>query len=171
MDIETMTELLEETIALAQEEGFVSYIYNNIQQFQSFITSQQTILSAISTTIVELLKNEAVNIHQPDGGFYIFPDFSNYTNQFQSNDIDTSEKLCVKLLNEKGVALLPASAFGFSESALYTRLCYVDFDGTAAISALEANPNIIDDHISFTKEYAPSVYNGVSAICELLKSL
>ena len=145
-----------------------SYIYNNIEKFQPFIQQQQQILTTISSTIVQLLQSANVKIHQPDGGFYIFPDFSNFSDYLLAKGIDTSEKLCVEFLNTKGVAMLPASAFGFSESSLYTRLCYVDFNGTAAISAFLEDPTIIEDASKFTQTYAPSVFDGINAICDYL---
>ena len=148
-----------------------TYIYNNLDKFQSFIQSQQQILKTVSQSIVNLLKTSGVNIHQPDGGFYIFPDFSPFQDALLKNGVDTSEKLCVELLNQKGVAMLPASAFGFSEATLYTRLCYVDFDGSAAIQAVSNDISVINNADSFTKQYAPALYNGVSAICDYLKSL
>ena len=148
-----------------------THIYNHMTDFQPFIHAEQTILKTIATAIVDLLSQANVNIHQPDGGFYIFPDFSPFSNMLIQNGIDTSEKLCVELLNQKGVAMLPASAFGFSESSLYTRLCYVDFDGTAAINALQADASIIDQPHEFTKNYAPSVYDGVQAICDYVNAL
>ena len=81
-------------------------IYNNMDQLTSFINAQQSILNELSQIIVQKLRSSDIRIHQPNGGFYIFPDFSNYTSIFTNNGIDTAEKFCVDLLN-KGVAMLP----------------------------------------------------------------
>ena len=41
----------------------------------------------------------------------------------------TSAELFNNILKETGVALLPGSEFGFSESKMLARLSYTDFDG------------------------------------------
>ncbi len=143
-------------------------IYNQMSELQPFITSQRRILKGLSTHIVQLLKDANVRVHQPDGGFYIFPDFSFYTEQLNSKGIDTAEKFCVELLNHKGVAMLPASAFGFEASQLFTRMCYVDFDGSQAIQALETG---IELNQQYYETYAPSVVNGINALCDYLTSI
>ena len=97
-------------------------IYNNMDQLTSFINAQQSILNELSQIIVQKLRSSDIRIHQPNGGFYIFPDFSNYTSIFTNNGIDTAEKFCVDLLNKKGVAMLPASAFGLMINNIF-RVC------------------------------------------------
>ena len=109
-----------------------------------------------------------MNIHQPDGGFYIFPDFSQFKDKLNAKGIDTAEKFCVELLNKKGVAMLPASAFGFDDSHFYSRMCYVDFDGSAAIDALNNGAELNDD---FYKQNTPNVIEGINELCNYLRSL
>ena len=37
--------------------------------------------------------------------------------------------MCDNILNDKGVALLPGSDFGFNETKMLARLSFTDFDG------------------------------------------
>jgi len=69
-----------------------------------------------------------IKLHAPEGGFYLFPDFSNYTEKLHKYRIKTSEELCNRILSETGVALLPGSAFGMNKKHLTARLSYVDFE-------------------------------------------
>ena len=45
--------------------------------------------------------------------------------------------MCRRLLEDTGVAILPGGDFGCSPEELTARLAYVDFNGKAAIEALE----------------------------------
>ena len=143
-------------------------IYNNMDKLQPFIESQRRILDGLSKLIVSELENSNVRIHHPDGGFYIFPDFSNFNKQLHSKGITTAEEFCVELLNDKGVAMLPASAFGFDASQFYTRMCYVDFDGSSAIKAYESGETLNNE---FYEKYSCSVVEGIRELCNYLKSL
>lgn len=143
-------------------------IYNNMEQLLPFIDAQRKILNGLSKIIINELRHANVNIHEPNGGFYIFPDFSNYKAKLINKGIDTAEKLCVELLSEKGVAMLPASAFGFDETHFYSRMCYVDFDGAAAISAYQNGHELNDE---FYETNTPAVVGGIRALCDYLMSL
>ena len=142
-------------------------IYNRMDNLQPFIFAQQKILKGLSESIVAKLQNADVRLHQPDGGFYIFPDFSNFKGIFNAKGISTAEEFCVELLNKNGVASLPASAFGFQAENFYTRMCYVDFDGAAAIDAFNNGEELNN---SFYDKYTPAVINGIESLCQFLKS-
>ena len=64
--------------------------------------------------------------------------------------------------------MLPASAFGFDQSQLFTRMCYVDFNGAKAIEAINSGEAL---SAAFFDEYAPSVIQGIDALCNYLASL
>lgn len=54
--------------------------------------------------IINRLKEIGIDCFMPEGAFYVFPDISHYGM--------TSEEFCERLLMEKGVAIVPGSAFG-----------------------------------------------------------
>jgi aspartate aminotransferase len=86
-------------------------------------------------------------VHTPRGGFYIFPDFSKHKEALKKRDILTSSQLCEQLLEETGVALLPASAFGFEDNFLAARLAYVDFKEPKELEQFELYktcPNVVE---------------------------
>ena len=47
--------------------------------------------------------------------------------EFLNKKFKNSTHLCEAVLEETGVAMLPASDFGFNSKRLLTRLCYIDF--------------------------------------------
>ncbi|MGA0242327.1 MAG: pyridoxal phosphate-dependent aminotransferase [Candidatus Marinamargulisbacteria bacterium] len=143
-------------------------IYKNISNLTPFIHQQQTLLKDISQRIVRQLSDANVRVHQPDGGFYIFPDFSEFKETFIKRGLTTCEAFCVDLLKTTGVAMLPGSAFGFETTDFYTRMCYVDFNGTTALKSLEKDAKITDQ---FIQTHCPNIINGITALCDYLKAL
>ena len=71
------------------------------------------------------------------------------------------------ILDETGVAMLPASDFGFNPKKMLTRLCYIDFDGVNFLNTI--NGKIIDDKI--IEKYAPNVVEGVKKLSNWAKNL
>ena len=57
-----------------------------------------------------------VNVLQPDGAFYVFPDVSAYVTGQSHGDgtgsVQSSEDLCMYLLRDARVATVPGEAFG-----------------------------------------------------------
>ena len=67
-----------------------------------------------------------IKVHKSEGAFYMYLDFGFYFEKFLLNDINNSEELCLRLLNEIGFALLPGNAFGLNNG--YTaRFSYTNF--------------------------------------------
>ena len=103
--------------------------YQEIELANSFLAKQIRLLNEISEYCTKKLTKSDIKVHCAEGGFYLFPDFSNYKDKLTKINIMTSEQLTSALMNDIGVALLPGSAFGMAKSSLTTRLAFVDFDG------------------------------------------
>ena len=88
--------------------------------------------------------------------------------EFPNKKYKTSTELCKTILNETGVAMLPASDFGFNPKKMLTRLCYIDFDGSEFLKA-PINGKILDDKI--IEKYAPNVVEGVKKLSNWAKNL
>ena len=89
--------------------------------------------------------------------------------EFPNQKYKNSTKLCEAILEETGVAMLPASEFGFGEKKMLTRLCYIDFDGDKFLNADIDGDKLIDDKI--IEKYAPNVVEGVSKLSNWAKNL
>ena len=64
----------------------------------NYITKSVKILSAIGKYVFLNLKSNKVLINEPQGGFYLMPEFLN-------NKFKTSSEMCKDILNNTGVAL------------------------------------------------------------------
>lgn len=121
--------------------------YKDYNKITDYLDYQISILKEIGNFCANRLNSFNIRVHPPQGGFYIFPDFSLHKAKLNNHGIITSKHLCEKLLADTGVAILPASAFGFNDQYLAARLAYVDFQEPLELNKFELNtscPNIID---------------------------
>ena len=117
---------------------------------------------SVGNYVYNNLKSNKVLINPPQGAFYLMPEFPN-------NKYKTSTELCETILNETGVAMLPASDFGFSPKKMLTRLCYIDFDGMNFLKVNSQWKDSIDDKI--IEKYAPNVVEGIKKLSNWAKNL
>ena len=101
------------------------------------------------------LRRAGARVAAPEGGFYLFPDFSPFTEQLGNRGITTDQAMTETLLRETGVSLLAGSAFGMPASSMTARLAYVDFDGSAALRTGQPDT----EHL----------YEGIDKLCRWIK--
>jgi len=116
-----------------------------------YINKSINILKAVGNYVYQNLKSNKILINEPQGGFYLMPEFLN-------SKFKTSSEMCENILKETGVALLPGSDFGFNESKMLARLSFTDFDGEKFMNSIEEGQSINFDII---KKFAPKVVEGV----------
>ena len=104
-----------------------SAAYHDYAEVKPYLDLQKHILEKIAKYCANTLNEHGIITIHSVGGFYLFPDFSNYREALNRRNIYTSTELCSRLLYDTGVALLPGTAFGMQEDQLLARLAYVDF--------------------------------------------
>ena len=129
--------------------------------FSEYKSKTLNILRSIGNYVYSNLKSNKVLINPPQGAFYLMPEFLN-------KKYKTSTELCEIILDEIGVAMLPASDFGFNPKKMLTRLCYIDFDGSEFLKAPIEGKNIDDKII---EKYAPNVVEGTKKLSNWAKNL
>jgi len=129
--------------------------------FSEYKAKTLNILRSVGNYVYSHLKSNKVLINPPQGAFYLMPEFPN-------KKYKTSTELCEAILDEIGVAMLPASDFGFGPQKMLTRLCYIDFDGSEFLKA-PINGKTLDDKI--IEKYAPNVVEGIKKLSNWAKNL
>ena len=119
------------------------------------------ILNSLGEYVYSNLKSNKILINPPQGAFYLMPEFLN-------NKYKNSSKLCEAILDETGVAMLPASEFGFKPKKMLTRLSYTDFDGDNFFQNISEQDVITKEII---EKYAPNVAEGVKKLSIWAKNL
>ena len=126
-----------------------------------YLMKVKKILSFVANYVYENLKSNAINVLQPEGGFYLFPEFT-------SAKFSSSSEMCKDILNKTGVALLPGSDFGLPSNKMIARLSYTDFDGANFLKGVLGSKKLDDADL---KKYAPNIVDGISALKEWSNSL
>lgn len=128
-------------------------------EISTYVQREREVLSLFGARAAKTLNDAGVKTADPEGGFYLFPDFDLWRDALNARGINSSNQLCTALLEEAGVALLPGTAFGMPEDQLVARLAYVNFDGKAALAA----------DADLDRIYQP-ISEGLEAISEWLKA-
>ena len=129
--------------------------------YRDFKLKTTNILQAVGKYVYENLKSNKVLINPPQGGFYLMPEFIN-------KKYNTSSDLCVAILKETGVALLPGSAFGFRPKKMLVRLSFTDFDGNSFLKNISSGKKISKFDV---EKYAPNVVTGARILSNWAKNL
>ncbi len=124
------------------------------EDHSAYLAAVKKILSFTGNYVYENLKSNVINITKPEGGFYLFPEFSNA--KFSS-----SSEMCKDILNKTGVALLPGSDFVLNSDKMIARLSYTDFDGSNFLNNTPSSKKL--DNADLEK-YAPNIVEGVDRL-------
>ena len=162
-------EELKDNLKILCSESFTSVSapiqYAAVEAYQgnhsAYLTAVKKILFFIGNYVYENLKSNNINITKPEGGFYLFPEFTNA--KFSS-----SSEMCTEILSKTGVALLPGSDFGLDKKKMVARLSFTDFDGSSFLKNTIGSKKL--DNADLEK-YAPNIVEGVTQLKEWSSSL
>lgn len=138
------------------------------QEIETYLAHSRRILATLGHWCASRLREAGIRIHEPEGAFYLFPDFTPLTERLASRGITSSVDLAHRLLDEVGVALLPGTDFGRPETELTARLAYVNFDGAAALTGSMSHPlsRPLDD--DFVQVHCFRTTQAIDRICDWL---
>jgi aspartate/methionine/tyrosine aminotransferase len=111
---------------------------------EAYLAHARRILKALGEFAARRLREAGVLVANPEGGFYLLPDFSAHAESLHRRGIQTGGEMCRRLLEATGVALLPGSEFGRPASEFTARFCFVDFDGEKCLAESMAGA-VIDE--------------------------
>ncbi len=169
-----------DSIAVMASETFTSTSapiqYAAVRAFQggddieNYLWRSRWILDKLGNKIAKQLQEAGIDTPKPEGAFYLFLDFCNFTEKLKEKNIVDSSTLCSRLLEETGVAILPGKVFGMKPEELTARLAYVDIDGVGAMEAALKidSKDKIDD--TFLQDYCPNVLKAISLITGWINS-
>jgi len=107
---------------------------------EHYLWHARRILLALGQECHKILTGAGLRIHPPEGGFYLFLDFTPLADRLADHGITDSVTLCERLIQETGVAILPGYAFERPKEELTARLSYVNFNGANALASSETCP-------------------------------
>jgi aspartate aminotransferase len=133
-------------------------------EIQRHLMQSRRILRTLGKEVAARLHASRIDVHPPEGAFYLFPDFSPHQEALRRRGINTSAQLCDRLLHETGVAMLPGADFGRPASELTCRLAYVNFDGARCLAAAEEVPDAEELSQEFLSRYCPEVLEAIDLV-------
>jgi aspartate aminotransferase len=174
-------------IQLASRQAFMD---DNEGYRNAYLDASSHVLSIAAGATLAALRAAGAMVNDPSGGFYVFIDFSACPGvdvaraRFEAatgkpGDSMTSDWLGMDILTHTGVAMLPGTAFGRMSHELTFRLAFVDFDGAAAISAIEGEefcgmPGFLQEgavtpqQADFLKRFLPRIPRGMATLSRYL---
>jgi len=138
--------------------------YQGGTEIQEYLWQSRRILSALGRHCHRRLVESGLGVPEPQGGFYLFPDFGPLRDRLRERGIDTGADLCNRLLADTGVALLPGADFGRPLEELTARLAYVDFDGARALAGAEHVESRLELGTDFLRAYCGNVLDALDAL-------
>lgn len=150
--------------AAPMQYAAVSYLCIS-EETKAFISHLRRILEVVAGFCHRHLTEVGVKAVKSQGGFYMFPDFEAIRCALAKRGITTAQQMCDAIFDEVSVALMPGGpSFLRPVEELTVRLCFVNFDGHAALKASESvglNNPLPDD---FVKEYCELTAEGILAL-------
>lgn len=135
-------------------------------RIERYLWHARRILAALGAACVALLRTAGIRVHMPTGGFYLFLDFSPLADRLAARNIHGGRALCSRLLEERGVAILPGADFERPADELTARLAYVNFDGAQALAASETIPLDAPLPESFVEQWCGATIGAVRLIAD-----
>ena len=145
--------------------------FSDNEEINKYLKDVRVILKSLSDYIYRKYKRAKISVAKPNGGFYFFLDFSNFSEGLKSQGISDSADLCNRILNETGAAILPGVSFGRPKDEFTARMAYVNFDGEKALKYLVNNK--IEHQLKHDelKVIAPELLEGVDILCDWVGNL
>lgn len=110
---------------------------------------------------------------QPDGAFYLFPNFDGWREPLASRGVHTSDDLAAHLLDAYQVATLPGTAFGAPAEELSLRLAtsYLDMEDSTQAQAILDNHRRNPDPEMLMRDHHPATQEAIRRIGQFVSAL
>lgn len=170
--LEAMTAVASETYTATSAPIQYAAItaFNGNAAIEKYLLRCRRILEALGKECSGMLRRAGARVTEPEGAFYLFPDFTPIADKLEAAGINSSAEFCERCLNDTGVAFLPGTDFGRPSYEFTARLAYVDFDGEKALNALAEKPDDYVPDINFLRNYAGATVAGVEKLCDWVSS-
>ena len=134
------------TSAPIQHAGVTAFAGDTFAPWMdNYVRSSRAILGMLARESALRLRTAGIRVTEPQGAFYLFPDFEPHRARLAARGVHTAHELCERLLQDTGVMGLPGQAFARPSAELTVRLSLVDFDGAGALAEFASEPARLPD--------------------------
>jgi aspartate aminotransferase len=183
----TINSVISETIScVAAPIQFASVAaFEDSQEMKDFLLISNKVLEFVGNYSAQRFRDMGANVIDPQGAFYIFPDFSQVLTKEirEKHKISTSEDFQNELFDKVGFSVLPGLDFERNGGEMTLRVSFIDFEGDKIMNLLmgkitelksesdkvSAIQSVLDQ--DFMKTYGPNIVEGLDKFDEYIKSL
>ena len=116
-----------------------TYAWSDPTVLTDRLVASRRLHGSVARGVAEIFANVGCDVQEPEGGFYVWPDFEPLRELLEERwSVKSGANLAQVLLDEFGVGVLPGSAFGEEESALTLRVAVPGLYGTSDSERLAA---------------------------------
>jgi aspartate/methionine/tyrosine aminotransferase len=116
-----------------------AYAWSDPQELVDRVSSARRLHGAVAKAVAEVFTGVGCAVMPPQGGFYVWPDFSPLREALAARwGVTTSADLTRVLLDEFGIAVIPGDAFGDDPEALTVRVAVTGIYGSSDSERLAA---------------------------------
>ncbi len=147
--------------------------YSEAPDLSAYISECTQIHGLRTHYLWQQLTEMGIDCPQPQGGFYLFPNFDRWREQLQEKGIQTSSALASYLLEEYQLATLPGSHFGTPPEELSLRLSssYLDLETDEKASQLLDTYRTERGREPLKEESHPTMKEASAQFRQFLRSL
>jgi aspartate/methionine/tyrosine aminotransferase len=142
--------------------------YGNFQAIRPQLEATREIHRFIGKYVHDRFIAMGLNCPEPEGAFYLFPDFDQFRPLLRKRGILTGMRLSSTLLDQARVALLPGSDFYLPSTHLGVRAAHVDYDGQAVLDHWPGAAKMTADE---TRQLFPNIVAGCESLERFLRDL
>lgn len=103
-------------------QAVAAWAFTEPDELRAHVANSRRLHGAVARATAEDFRAAGASVPHPEAGFYLYPDFSGSRAHLARLGIRTSGDLAAYLLDERGVATLPGSAFGDVPERLTLRI-------------------------------------------------
>lgn len=121
--------------------------FRNDPGVQEYIQTCTRIHRLVAGYVRDTVVALGIQYPDPEGAFYLYPDFEPFREKLQGYGVETSDQLATDLIDRIQLATLPGTAFGDEPEKLMLRLANCDFDGQAALDYYASRPDCTSESL------------------------
>jgi aspartate aminotransferase len=140
-------------------------------EIDEYLGSARAILRALGSWSSDTLVAAGARCDRPEGGFYLFPDFSRHAERLRARGVDRRRR-AVRTPARRDRCRHPAGQRVRAPAGDWTaRLAYVDFDGRNALNTVARHPDVLTMGESSLRTFAPRVVAAIEQIVAWLAAV
>lgn len=147
--------------------------YSTDAAVEEYMRDCRTLNSLVGRRMASLLSElPGVRTTTPQGGFYLYVDFSDLRDRFKAVGVDSCDEFARHLLQVEHTALLPGTALLLPDDDFSVRCSFVDYDGAKALAEWRSNPpRTPEEEDAFIRAHCPLVVDGVDYVGRYLDQI